>query len=286
MHNLSHDNYFLSRYNDWTKGVTSQETCFGSDRSNELFCSPNLPGRLWAPTNILFNTYWGTFPGAWSCQLILCNAGFKNNWSLTFTFTFAVMPCTGITFTRVTNLNPGVLLNQYTIFSIKKHITLRYKFSPKFSAWYKTSSHLFFLKNFSGHLLRPYVFLFSILLCILQMLRSHYLSAVRNVLWRFIRRKVTMMAYIKQKMVASKSVLKCWVCIALLWVMCTDIEGHGKNFTYECLCNLDKRIKERPTGCNKWWSIGNQLFLNTFRAFLCPSSGQQTASHCLRCSVL
>ena len=148
-------------------------------------------------------------------------------WSLTFTFTFAVMPRTGLTFIRVTKLNTGVLLNQYTIFGIKQHITLRYKFSPQFSARCKTSTHLFFLKNFSGHLLRPHVILFSILLCILQMI-SHYLSAVRNVLWRFIRRKGTMMVYIKQKMVPSKSVLKCWVCIALLWVMSTDIEGHEK----------------------------------------------------------
>ena len=81
------------------------------------------------------------------------------------------------------------------------------------------------------------------------MLRSHCLSEVRNVLWRFIRRKGRMMAYIKQKMVASKFVLKCWVCIALLWVMCTDIKD-GKNFMFECSCILDKRIKVRPTGCN------------------------------------
>jgi len=64
-----------------------------------------------------------------------------------------------------------------------------------------------------------------------------------------------MVAYIKQKMVASNSVLKCWVCIALLWVMCTDTEGHGKKLMFECPCILDKRIKVRPTGCNKWWCI-------------------------------
>jgi hypothetical protein len=36
----------------------------------------------------------------------------------------------------------------------------------------------------------------------------------------------------------------------------------------------------------QWWFIGNQLFLNVFRASLCPSSGEQTACHCLCCPVL
>ena len=37
-----------------------------------------------------------------------------------------------------------------------------------------------------------------------------------------------------------------------------------------------KQIKARPTRCNKWWFIVNQLFLNMFRASLRPSSGEQT----------
>jgi len=52
---------------------------------------------------------------------------------------------------------------------------------------------------------------------------------------------------------------------------------------FECLCFLDNQIKVRPTGCNKWWFSGSHLFLN---ASLHPSSGEQTASHCLQCSVL
>jgi hypothetical protein len=57
------------------------------------------------------------------------------------------------------------------------------------------------------------------------------------------------------------------------------------NFMLECTCTLDKQIKARPTRCNKWWLVGNQLFLNMFRASLRPSSGKQTACHCLRFSV-
>ena len=38
---------------------------------------------------------------------------------------------------------------------------------------------------------------------------------------------------------------------SVIWVMCTDIEGHGKKLMSECPCILDKRIKVRPTGCNK-----------------------------------
>ena len=47
-----------------------------------------------------------------------------------------------------------------------------------------------------------------------------------------------------------------------------------------------KQIKARPTRCNKWWFIGNRLFLNMFRASLRPSSGEQTACHCLWFPVL
>jgi hypothetical protein len=54
----------------------------------------------------------------------------------------------------------------------------------------------------------------------------------------------------------------------------------------DCQCILDKQIKARPTRCNKWWFIGNQLFLNVFRASLRPSSGEQTACHCLSFHVL
>jgi hypothetical protein len=55
---------------------------------------------------------------------------------------------------------------------------------------------------------------------------------------------------------------------------------------FECPCILDKQINVRPTRCNKWWFIVNQLFLNMFRASVRPSSGEQTACHCLWCSVL
>jgi hypothetical protein len=49
---------------------------------------------------------------------------------------------------------------------------------------------------------------------------------------------------------------------------------------------LRKQIKARPTRWNKWWFIGNQLFLNVFRASLRPSSGEQTACHCIWFPVL
>jgi hypothetical protein len=52
-------------------------------------------------------------------------------------------------------------------------------------------------------------------------------------------------------------------------------------FMFECPRILDKQIKVRPNRCNQWWFIGNQLFLNMFRASLRPSSGEQTASHSL-----
>ena len=54
----------------------------------------------------------------------------------------------------------------------------------------------------------------------------------------------------------------------------------------DCPCILDKLIKARPTRCNKWWSSGNRLFLNMFRASLRPSSGEQSACHCLWFPVL
>jgi len=46
-------------------------------------------------------------------------------------------------------------------------------------------------------------------------------------------------------------------------------------FMLECPCILYKQIKGRPTRYNKWWLIGNQLFLSMFRASLRPSSGEQ-----------
>jgi len=61
---------------------------------------------------------------------------------------------------------------------------------------------------------------------------------------------------------------------------------HESVFMFECPCILDKQIKVRSTRSNQWWFIGNQLFLNMFRASLRPSSGEQTASHCLWCSIL
>jgi hypothetical protein len=67
-------------------------------------------------------------------------------------------------------------------------------------------------------------------------------------------------------------------------VVCT--QTFKSNFMFECRCILDEQIKVRPTRCNQWWFIGNQLFLNMFRVSLRPSSGEQTASHCLWCFVL
>ena len=52
------------------------------------------------------------------------------------------------------------------------------------------------------------------------------------------------------------------------------------------LNRLNKEIKARPSRYNKWWFIGNQLFLNMFRTSLRPSSGEQTACHCLWLPVL
>ena len=52
-------------------------------------------------------------------------------------------------------------------------------------------------------------------------------------------------------------------------------------FMPDCPWILDKQIKARQTRCNKWWFIGNQLFLNMFRASLRPSSGEQTAFDCI-----
>ena len=51
--------------------------------------------------------------------------------------------------------------------------------------------------------------------------------------------------------------------------------------TSNCHCKELTQIKARPTRCNKWWFIGSHLFLNVFRASLSPSSGEQTACHCL-----
>ena len=58
------------------------------------------------------------------------------------------------------------------------------------------------------------------------------------------------------------------------------------NFMLDCPCILHKQIRAKPTRCNKLWFIGNQLFLDTFRASLRPSSGEQTACHCLWFPVL
>jgi len=57
--------------------------------------------------------------------------------------------------------------------------------------------------------------------------------------------------------------------------------------SHDCSYYAGRRIleankqRQEPTRCNKWWFIGNQLFLNMFRASLRPSSGQQTACHSL-----
>jgi hypothetical protein len=58
------------------------------------------------------------------------------------------------------------------------------------------------------------------------------------------------------------------------------------DFMLDWPCILDKQTKARPTRFNKWWFIGNQLFLNMFLASLRPSSGEHTACHCLWFSVL
>jgi len=47
--------------------------------------------------------------------------------------------------------------------------------------------------------------------------------------------------------------------------------------------NADLQIKARPTRCHKWWFIGNQLFLNMFRASLRPSSGNHRQWHAVCC---
>jgi len=51
------------------------------------------------------------------------------------------------------------------------------------------------------------------------------------------------------------------------------------NFMLDFSCILDKQIN--ATRSNKWRFIGNQLFLNMFRASLHPSPGEQTAYYCL-----
>jgi len=58
------------------------------------------------------------------------------------------------------------------------------------------------------------------------------------------------------------------------------------DFMLDCPCILDKQIMARPTRCNKLLLIYNQLFLNMFRASLGPSSGEQSACHCLWFHVL
>ena len=76
-------------------------------------------------------------------------------------------------------------------------------------------------------------------------------------------------------------------CLRLPHIQAVDLsKTFISNFVFECPCILDKKIKGRPTRCKERWFIGNQLFLNLFRASLRPSSGEQTACHCLWCSVL
>jgi hypothetical protein len=57
--NLIRESWKCSRYSNWATGWTIQ----GSNLCRERYFSPEREKRLWVPPSLLFNWYWGSFPG-------------------------------------------------------------------------------------------------------------------------------------------------------------------------------------------------------------------------------